>query len=160
MASKFTLKFSETKHSDILKNVSKLPKIAVKYGFLDKGSNVYPDGQTTAQVAVWNEYGTEIDGKERVPERPFFRTSWERNNKRYLALIIAYYRSILDGKVKEAEVFFDLLGAKASNDLKQDITAFSTPPNAPSTIKRKKSSNPLIDTGRMRAAVTWEVFDT
>lgn len=155
MASGFTLNFSKKKHADIFSQVKKLPKLAVKYGFIGDKVAPYPDGQNVIDVAIWNEYGT-----DRIPARPFFRTSWERNKKAYKKDLVDFYRNILNGKVQDAEVFFDILGAKASNRLKMDIVAFSDPPNAPSTIARKKSSNPLIDTGRLKASVSWEVYNT
>jgi hypothetical protein len=51
------------------------------------------------------------------------------------------------------------LGIMAQGDIQGEITSLSTPPNAPSTIRRKGSSNPLIDSGEMRGAVTYKVDD-
>lgn len=51
------------------------------------------------------------------------------------------------------------LGVLAQGDIQMEITALSSPPNTPSTIARKGSSNPLIDTGAMRGAVTWKLDD-
>ena len=31
----------------------------------------YPDGTPVAAVAAWNEFGTERNGQQHVPERPF-----------------------------------------------------------------------------------------
>lgn len=49
------------------------------------------------------------------------------------------------------------LGRLAQGHIQAEIVALSTPPNAPSTIRKKGSSNPLIDTGAMRQAVTWKI---
>lgn len=49
------------------------------------------------------------------------------------------------------------LGIKAQGDIQAEITSLSNPPNSPVTIALKGSSNPLIDSGEMRGAVTWKV---
>ena len=45
----------------------------------------------------------------------------------------------------------------ARGDIVESITQLDTPPNTPKTIARKGSSNPLIDTGFLRANVTFKV---
>ena len=49
------------------------------------------------------------------------------------------------------------LGIQAADDIRSEITSLSLPANSPVTIAIKGSSNPLIDTGEMRAAVTHQV---
>lgn len=49
------------------------------------------------------------------------------------------------------------LGIVAQGDIQSEITSLRSPPNSAVTIARKGSSNPLIDTGAMRQAVTWVV---
>ena len=50
-----------------------------------------------------------------------------------------------------------IVGEVARADIIQSITDLKAPPNAESTIKQKKSTNPLIDTGLMRRSVTYKV---
>ena len=47
-----------------------------------------------------------------------------------------------------------VMGMKVQADVQQAITVLSSPANAPSTIAKKGSSNPLIDTGHMRQSVS------
>ncbi|MFN3506212.1 MAG: hypothetical protein ACK4ZU_01965 [Allorhizobium sp.] len=49
------------------------------------------------------------------------------------------------------------LGIKAQGDIQEEITSLQSPPNAPSTIAQKGSSNPLIETGELRASVAFKV---
>ena len=49
------------------------------------------------------------------------------------------------------------LGILAQGDIQAEITALASPPNSPVTVALKGSSNPLIDTGEMRGAVTYKV---
>ena len=50
-----------------------------------------------------------------------------------------------------------LVGASAAAAVQHSIVRLREPPNSPYTIARKGSSNPLIDTGTMRTAVSWVV---
>jgi hypothetical protein len=51
----------------------------------------------------------------------------------------------------------ETVGVIAAGEVKVYMTQLRTPPNAASTIRRKGSSNPLIDTGAMRQSVTHQV---
>ena len=47
-----------------------------------------------------------------------------------------------------------LIGLEQEAETKKTLTDLRTPPNAPSTIKAKGSSNPLIDTGELRSKIS------
>lgn len=49
------------------------------------------------------------------------------------------------------------VGAIAAGSVQQYMTDLKSPANAKSTIAKKGSSNPLIDTGALRASVTYKV---
>jgi len=55
---------------------------------------------------------------------------------------------------KEATDVLELVGMQAAADIQTKISSIYSPPNAPSTIKRKGSAKPLIDTGYMLASVS------
>lgn len=55
------------------------------------------------------------------------------------------------------EQISEQLGAVAAGEVKKYMTDLKTPPNAKSTIRKKGSANPLIDSGAMRASVTYKV---
>ena len=109
----------------------------------------YEDGTPVAAVAAWNEFGTET-----IPERPFFRRAiaeMEGGISNIVKAGIDTKKMVVDDRVA------DRVGAYAQGQIQESITALKEPPNAPSTIKEKGSSSPLIDTGHMRESVTWEV---
>lgn len=108
------------------------------------------DGVTNALKAAVNEFGTDT-----IPERSFLRSTMAENRQTYLGNIAKIAQSAIQGK-RTPEKGMGLLGLKAQNDIKARITSIATPANAASTIKRKKSSNPLIDTGEMRESVRWK----
>ena len=116
------------------------------------------DGQSIAVYATANEFGyPEGSGREgRPPERSFMRSTVDRNRRLYNQQIERGLARIHDGQATTVQVLNEL-GLKVQGDFKQAITDLREPPNAPSTIEAKGSSNPLIDTGAMRNAVTFEV---
>ena len=50
-------------------------------------------------------------------------------------------------------------GSVGADLVKEAITDGEWQPNAPETVRRKGSDKPLIDTGAMRQAATWQVRD-
>ncbi|NMB25460.1 MAG: hypothetical protein GX986_08015 [Firmicutes bacterium] len=55
------------------------------------------------------------------------------------------------------QTFFETIGDYIVGQLKEYVTQVSSPPNHPFTVAAKGSSQPLIDTGRMRDAITHRV---
>lgn len=103
-----------------------------------------------APIAAFNEFGTED-----VPERSFFRTTMEENEGDYAADLAAATDAVLTGRARETAL--DELGGRIAADIQQRIEDIRSPPNAASTLRQKSGSNPLIDDGDMRDAVTYEV---
>lgn len=123
--------------------------LSVKVGF--------PAGEADADIvarAVWNEFGT----RRGVPERPFLRNAMRSNREAYRARLTELARLIVLGGL-DLSVALRLIGTQAQGDIQKEIVILAQPPNAPSTIARKGSSNPLIDTGEMRQKVTYKVGD-
>ncbi|MFL1558580.1 hypothetical protein [Pseudomonas sp. O11] len=58
---------------------------------------------------------------------------------------------------KSMDQILEAVGVVAAGKVKVYMTDLKTPPNAASTIRKKGSSNPLIDTGAMRQSVTHQV---
>lgn len=158
----------------IRKKSDRLEKIARAISGKDRNVAVgFPKSKSTAsniEKAIWNEFGTThgfrgalADGfsmsstyKVGIPERPFMRNTMRSNKSKYKQFLKKMAEGILDGTV-DLETSLNRLGILVQGDVQKEITSLKTPPNAPSTIKKKKSSNPLIDTGAMRQAVTWEL---
>lgn len=120
----------------------------VDVGFFETAR--YPERRLpVAAVAVWNDFGT-----NRIPPRPFFRNSVETMGDTIGGLL----RSALDPeKMIVNETLANQIGFEAGKIIQDEIVNLRTPPNAPATIARKKSSNPLIDTGFMHQSVHHQV---
>ncbi len=137
----------------MIKKIAKGPE-GVKVGF---PSNIpYPNEESTnlIVVAATNEFGS-ADG--RVPERSFLRAGLNEKKaelrkvwKQRLA------KQILEGKITP-EKALRKIGLWAQTVVQNKIRSLKTPPNNDRTIARKKSSNPLIDTGHMIQSVRFEV---
>lgn len=144
---------------DFIKIPSKITgPLTVKVGFpagKASGSNI--------DKAVWNEFGTRGGASGGgwggpIPERPFMRNSGRNNANKYRQLMKAEAIKLITGKTNLKQIM-QRLGILAVGDIQKEITALRTPPNSPVTIALKGSSNPLIDSGEMRAAVTYKVED-
>ena len=120
-------------------------KATLNVGFFE--SSRYTEGAYVAQVAMIQEYGN-----IKIPPRPFFRNAIDNNMQKWLDFL---GRDLVN--TNNAELSYNRLGEMARGDIVESITQLDTPPNAPKTIARKGSSNPLIDTGFLRANVTFKV---
>lgn len=97
---------------------------------------------TNAAVALYNQ-----------DERPFWEVWKEANEVAYKKALIILFKKY---SFKENEILVNRmaqLGVKMRNDLQYLILNGSWLPNAPSTIARKQSSKPLIDTAQMLNSV-------
>lgn len=152
---KITIKRTTSKVVDKLIGL-KYSKSAVKVGFPKSKA-----AQSNINKAIWNEFGTRGGASGGgwggpIPERPFMRNAMRKYQSEYQTVIREQAWSILIGKV-DLKVTLNKLGILAQGHIQAEITALREPPNSPVTIKLKGSSNPLIDTGEMRQAVTWLV---
>lgn len=119
---------------------------SLEVGFLESAK--YPNGQSVAKVAYWNNYGIGM------PSRPFFTNAVANNSEKWNNAI----KSILQKQEKiNFTAVLDTLGNLIVADIQKSITDIRTPPNSKITIEKKKSSNPLIDTGLMRSSVTYRI---
>ena len=57
----------------------------------------------------------------------------------------------------EPYVVLQMMGELLAGQLRASIIAMKSPPNAPSTIRKKGFDDPLIDTGHMLNSVDFEI---
>lgn len=115
------------------------------------------DGSTVAgpsimDTAIWGNFGTDDS-----PPRPFMdkatpaiASAWNSQKADIICRVNRDENIDADKELGEA-------GETAKNIIVLEIDAMTSPPNALTTIKRKRSSHPLIDTGAMKQAVTYAV---
>lgn len=113
-------------------------------------------GMSTGAIAAVHEFGATISRDIRIPERSWLRGWFDGNLDANRTTLKNLARRIVLGKLTEEQAL-ELAGTKFKGDIQARIARGVPPPNAPSTIARKGSSVPLIDTGQLRAAVTYKV---
>ena len=156
---------------DILAEIQNLKSMCVKVGVTDDvGAESHGDGgPTLAQIATWNELGvlarrrrvkaTEPhgDGKWFIPPRPFVR-GFADNKREEIADTLAKLMKLVSGGKLNAEDAIAKLGIYGQSGVRKYLRDGSFAPNADSTIARKGSSKPLINTGTLRNSIRYQVI--
>jgi hypothetical protein len=140
-------------------DIKSLRGIQIAVGILDKGSNphVGEAGRTVLDVAIWNEFGTASgNGKIRIPARSFIRAWYDELQPALKTWVRAVGRNVASGKWS-ADRAANLLGVRAVASIQARMSRGIEPPNAPSTVKQKGSSKPLINKGQLRSSVTYQI---
>lgn len=130
------------------KELQKLAELEVQVGF--QGDQTYEDGTSLAEVAAYNEFGSSD-----TPERPFMKQSFENHESELQAACDIVNQTISSGGT--AEQALNKLGVAAKGLVQEEIVNGGFAPNAESTIAKKGSEQPLIDTGYMRQSVNYVV---
>lgn len=113
-----------------------------------EGGQRHGDGGdvTTLDVAVWNHYGTRT-----APPRPWLEQTAEQWGPAWLEAWAQAAAEVAEtGDPGLYLMRVQQLAQVAVGDCKQVLTDLREPPNAESTIARKGSDNPLIDTSQLR----------
>jgi hypothetical protein len=138
----------------ILHEATKPGTKAVKVGIIagQGEGDADRDGVTNADLGLIHEFGTAT-----VPERSWLRRTF-RNAPWLPKFVGALAKQVLSGKMTEDKAL-EILGMKGATEAKKTITAGDPipPPNAPATIRAKGSSRPLVDTGQMVNAISFQV---
>lgn len=148
------LHLRDTDHGyrDLLARVFGLRSRAnVDVGILDAGEEHGEGAVTVLQVAAFNEFGTAT-----IPERSFIRAWFDEHEGELRKEFAALMRNVVEGK-RTREQILELLGQRCVGQIQQRIAAGISPANAPSTVRRKGSSTPLIDTGVLRSSISYRV---
>lgn len=131
--------------------LKKLEDLEVRVGF--QGDEVYEDGTSLAEIAAYNELGSS-DG-ETQPARPFMKQSFENHEKELKAACEQVNAALASGET--AEKALGSLGVAVKGLVQDEILEGGFEPNAPSTIKKKGSEQPLIDSSHMRQSVNYVI---
>jgi len=135
---------------DKVRAFAKLHGIKFKSTSANK-SNSATSMSELATVATTHELGSVANN---IPARPPVRPAIDKNRVPIAQLQVKLVDKIFAGKIS-VEKALGILGEFLVSLIKKEITALVSPPLSPKTIKRKKSSKPLIDKGQMRNSVTY-----
>lgn len=109
---------------------------------------------TNAQVGACHEFPN-----SKVPHRPFLRPIFDENLKRYQLFLVRSHGQAVVRMGQSPTISFQRLGMKIVADIKNRIRDRIPPELSQSTIDKKKSSTPLIDTAQMLNSIDYKVHD-
>lgn len=136
---------------DLRRQLLRIKKTKIIVGVQGQNAaRVHPlgrQGQTVGEVAIANHYGT-----TNVPARPFLTIAKQRHAAQIKRVFAAAVKS-----GREPQVVGELVGAYVVGLVQETISDRIPPPNAPSTIEKKQSDTPLIDTGILRQSIDFVV---
>ena len=132
----------------IEKDLLTLGEYEIKIGL--QSGDTLDDGTPLAAIGAWNEYGTSD-----IPSRPFMRSTSDTYKDKWANAQGKLLNRVIDGlaPIMAART----LGEMIQGDIQRHIRKGNWVMNAPSTVKRKKSNKPLIDTGHMRQSIRYKV---
>lgn len=119
----------------------------------EKASNTYDNGASVLDVAVWNQFGT-----SRIPARPFIDNAVTRIEEDKAGDGAEIARAVINAEISATKAL-KKIGQFAEKAIREAITDDVYEPNAPSTVRKKKSNKPLVNTGKLRQSVTSVVRD-
>lgn len=119
-------------------------------GIHEDAGNTEDGAMTQAQNGALQNFGN-----DKIPARPWLIPGVESATPDVIDTIASGIEKGLP-----TDQIMEQVGAIAVGATQQYITDLRDPPNAPYTIKKKGSDNPLIDTGSMRSSVTYKVTST
>lgn len=144
---------------DLVKRLRALAKSTrrVKVGILsDAPKKAREDGAgrySLLEVAIVHEFGAPAAN---IPQRSFIRATIDERAADIARLQLVVAQRVAMGEITE-EQGLSQIGAKVAGWIKVRIADGIAPPLAESTVAKKKSSKPLIDTGQLRSSITHAV---
>ncbi|EMX0849892.1 hypothetical protein AAF302_001116 [Pluralibacter gergoviae] len=111
------------------------------------------DGIPLVVIGAVQEFGS-ADGH--IPERSFLRVPIRQNQDNLRKAFATLAKKVASGELSSFQMLSQI-GARAVGYCQEAISEGIAPANAPSTVERKGSSTPLIDTGALRQAITYVV---
>lgn len=136
----------------IVENVRSMGLNNVEVGLPDGGQHSDTD-LSMHELGMVHEYGSPT---RNIPARPFIEPPIKDNVEKYKrmmrdqALKLIFRRTTLNNALS-------LVGEAGKADIQKYMLSANFTPLSAATIERKGSSKPLIDTGQMRNAITYEV---
>lgn len=134
--------------AEIKRKFSDAPTVLVG---VPKSAGNYEDGVHTATVAAVNEFGS-ADG--RIPERSYLRSGINDSQQNIKKLYEKMMPEVISNDL-DIRSIQSMVGEIAVGRIVERISEGIDPGNAESTIKKKGSSTPLIDTGHLRQSITY-----
>lgn len=152
-----TVKNFQIAKAELLRELNKFRGgLSVTVGIHEDAGQHADDGITNAQLGALLNYGnphnTLHGNPAPIPARPWLIPGVESATQDIVDVI---QEAVAGGATLDDTM--EQIGAFAAGATQQYMTDLREPPNSQYTIDQKGSSNPLIDTGALRASVTYKV---
>jgi len=131
------------------RELAELKELEVRVGFRH-GEATDKKGVDNCDKAAWNELGT-----EHIPSRPFIRQSVDNNEDKINSFLQIRVKAFARGE--SVEDTLNKIGNFQKKLMQAEIKDGDFVPNSEATIRKKKSDQPLIDTGEMRQSVNYVI---
>jgi hypothetical protein len=126
------------------------PRVAVGV-FESDGAASAGEGVTVIEVATINEFGG-----GNVPPRSWLRAWFDENQEKARELLSRLMASAAKGKITKEQAL-ERFGLWCQGQIQKRIAQGIPPANASSTVRKKGSDKPLIDTGQFRTSITYAI---
>nr|DAK65050.1 MAG TPA: virion morphogenesis protein [Caudoviricetes sp.] len=115
-----------------------------------KGGSIRNTDQPLAVIAAVHEFG--LGG---MPQRSFLRSAYDENKPTIDAMVDNIANNAVQGM--SVGTALNQLGNVVQGRVQRKIVDGPFKPNSLATIKRKRSSRPLIDTGHLRQSIRYVI---
>lgn len=139
---------------EAIKKLQALKSKTLQAGILASAGTNNKTATLIAEYAHYNEFGT-----KNIPARSFIGSTFDEQNNGWFGKLDNIVDKVIENKVTNIDLEIGLLGERMVGDIKEKITSNIPPALKLPTIKRKKSSKTLIDTGIMRNSIKFEIVD-
>ncbi len=137
----------ENKIPELLRALNSLRRLKVEIGIFGEGDT------EILMIASVHEFGSM---KMNIPERSYMRAGFDENKDFIFNQAQMLLSQVLSFQI-DGRAFYEAFGGICVSVFQKFLTDLSHPPLSPKTIAKKGSSNPLIDTGRLRSSITYRV---
>lgn len=140
----------------ILKNMDSFDGVALAVGIQGpEAGAIHPDGELdNVTLGLIHEFGAPAAG---IPVRSWLRAAFDFNEARWIAQAAIIAEKVYDTTPAQPGRALGIMGEVVVSDIKRRFAQGIPPPLKQTTIDRKGSSKPLIDTGALRDSITWTV---
>ena len=148
----------ESNVNELLEVLDKLGRARIEIGII--GEEKHTDDITVLAIARIHEFGvmvTDKNGRQmNIPSRPFIRGTADNKQDDINEQVEKIIVQIVEREIP-VRSGLDALGLMLEGITKEYLTDLKVPELKAETIRRKGSSNPLIDTGKLRDSITYRV---
>jgi len=142
----------------ILGDDSKEPSILMIATVQEYGVNITVTDKMRAFLHYQGLHLKDSTTEIKIPERSFIRAGWDTAKEDTQKVITKLLPSVLKLNMSVND-FYEIIGNYVVGKLHEYVDLISEPALHPFTIERKGSTHPLIDTGRLNQAITYQVVN-